>query len=122
MVGGSESSGRPVVWVAGAKKELLAFPHDVVIAFGRALTVIQFGEHPPSASPLHGLGSGVYELRESHRSGAFRVVYRLRSSRPIYVLCAFQERSLRGRATPRSNMELIRHRMSLATARMNKRQ
>lgn len=71
---------------------------------------------PPSAKPLKGNLSGVYELRERHEGNAYRAVYIAKLGEKIYVLHCFQKKSKRGIATPPMEMDLILQRLKLAIA------
>jgi len=66
---------RPLHWVGSAKKDLLAFPEEVIDDFGYALGLVQQGGVPPSAKPWKGEGPGVFELIEDHRGDTFRLAY-----------------------------------------------
>ena len=68
----------PLHWVGSAKKDLLAFPDEVIGDFGYALGLVQLGGVPPSAKPWKGEGPGVFELIEDHRGDTFRVAYTVR--------------------------------------------
>jgi phage-related protein len=48
---------KPLHWIGSAKRDLLEFPATVVDNVGYALSVVQFGGHPPSAKPWKGLMS-----------------------------------------------------------------
>lgn len=79
----STPSEKPLHWVGAAKKDLLAFPSDVVDDFGYALGVVQHGATPPSAKAWKGEGPGVFELVEEHRGDAFRAVYTVRFEKAV---------------------------------------
>ena len=81
---------------------------------GYALGVVQHGGHPPSAKPRKGLGPGVHEIVESDESGAFRAVYTARFRKAVYVLHAFQKKSPSGVRTARTDIDLIKDRLSSA--------
>jgi phage-related protein len=49
-----------------------------------------------------------------HDGDAFRAVYTVRFAGIVYVLHAFQKKSKRGIATPKSDIDLIRTRLKLA--------
>lgn len=57
---------KPVNWVGSAKKDFTAFPKAVQAEMGNALGVAQFGGKHPSAKPLTGLGSDLFEVVEDH--------------------------------------------------------
>jgi phage-related protein len=97
---------KPLYWIGSAKKDLLAFPEDVVDDFGYALGVVQQGGTPPSAKPWKGEGAGVFELVEDHRGDTWRVVYTVRFEKAVYVLHSFQKKSPSGVRTARTDVEL----------------
>ena len=66
---------------------------------------------PDLAKPLSGLGAGVVELALRHRGDAFRLVYALRIDTEIWVIHAFQKKSISGIATPKQEIELVRQRL-----------
>src|SRR6185436_9235875 len=105
---------RPVHWVGSSKKDLLAFPAQVVDDLGYALSVVQHGGTPPSAKAWKGEGPGVFELVEEHRGDAFRAVYTVRFERAIYVLHCFQKKSTTGIRTAQQDVRLIHERLRTA--------
>jgi phage-related protein len=102
---------RPLLWVGSSKRDYRRFPPRVQDGFGFALFLAQTGQHPPSAKPLKGLGSGTVELVEEFDGNAYRAVYTVRFRDAIYVLHAFQKKSKHGIATPRRDIELIERRL-----------
>ena len=52
-------SEKPLHWVGSSKRDLLAFPEQVVDNIGYALGLVQYGGHPPSAKPWKGLGPDI---------------------------------------------------------------
>src|SRR5271156_2769927 len=98
---------RPLLWVASSKRDYGAFPARVQTNLGFELFLAQTGQHPPSAKPLKGLGSGVLELVEDYDGGTYRAVYALRFKEAVYVLHAFQKKSKHGIATPKRDVDLI---------------
>ncbi len=79
---------------------------------GYALYVAQRGDKHRDAKVLTGFGgAGVVEIVKDYRGNTFRAVYTLRYAGAIYVLHAFQKKSKSGTATPRRDMELIKHRL-----------
>ena len=105
---------RPLYWIGSARKDLLAFPEEVVDDFGYELGVVQQGGAPSSAKPWKGEGAGVFELVEDHRGGTWRVVYTVRFEKAVYVLHCFQKKSPSGVRTARTDIELIHKRLKLA--------
>ena len=110
------SPEKPLYWAGSAKKELLAFPEEVVDDFGYALGMVQQGGVPPSAKPWKGEGSGVFELVEDHRGDAWRVGYTVRFEKAVYVLHCFQKKSPSGVRTAKTDIELIHERLKVACA------
>src|SRR6266850_5810544 len=105
---------KPLFWVGSSKRDLLEFPEAVIDNIGYALSVAQFGGHPPSAKPWKGLGPGVSEIVEEDASGTYRAVYAVRFRKAIYALHAFQKKSPSGIRTARTDIELIEHRLKMA--------
>src|SRR5947199_5294293 len=107
---------KPVHWVGSSKKDLLAFPGDVVNDLGYALSVVQHGGTPPSAKAWRGEGPGVFELVEEHRGDAFRAVYTVRFEKAVYVLHCFQKKSPSGVRTAKQDVDRIHERLKVAQA------
>ena len=107
---------KPLFWVASAKRDLLAFPEQVVDDFGYALGLVQMGGLPPSAKPWKGEGPGVIEIVEEHKGDAFRVAYTVRFQKAVYVLHCFQKKSPSGVRTAKTDIDLIGERLKLARA------
>lgn len=102
---------RPAVFVGSSRRDLKAFPDEVRQEFGQALFEVQLGQHPASAKPLKGFGSGVLELRDNFEGDAYRAVYAVRFEDAVYVLHVFQKKSASGIATPQRHLDLIRQRL-----------
>jgi phage-related protein len=106
---------RPLVWIASAKKDLLALLADVIDTFGYALHLAQTGKKHEQAKPLQGFGSaGVLEIVEDWRGNTYRAVYTVRFAAAVFVIHVFQKKSTRGIATPKQDLELVRDRLKLA--------
>ena len=84
---------KKLVWVGSAKKRLKKFPKSVRRDIGYALSIAQNGGMPPDAKPLKYIGSGVFEIRISHSTDAYRSVYSVKIGERIYVLHCFQKKS-----------------------------
>jgi phage-related protein len=101
--------------VGSSKEDLSAFPDDVKRRIGLALFEAQLGRKANYAKPLRGYGGAeVLEVVDDFDGDTFRAVYTVRFAGAIYVLHAFQKKSRRGIATPRSEIELIRVRLRRA--------
>lgn len=59
---------RPVSWIKAALKEFEAFPADAQSIFLTALTIAAEGGKADMAKPMHGLGSGVFEIALAFRA------------------------------------------------------
>jgi phage-related protein len=105
---------RPLFWIASSHRDYKDLPEAVQRAFGFELFLAQTGQHPPSAKPLRGFGSGVVELIEDHDGDSFRAVYTVRFDEVVYVLHAFKKKAKRGIATPKSDLDLIKRRLKNA--------
>lgn len=102
---------RTISWIKGAEKDFSRFPEGAKQQGARALGIIAEGETPDIAKPLHGLGSGVWELAIKERGDAYRVVYALQLGDDIWVVHAFQKKSTSGIATPKHEIDLVRDRI-----------
>lgn len=89
-----ELQPKPVRWIGSSKADLSAFPF---------------------AKPLTGFrGAGVLEVVEDFDGNAYRAVYTVRFTGVVYVLHAFQKKSRKGIATPKSDLDLIGRRLKRA--------
>jgi phage-related protein len=74
---------RPLVWRGASKSDFLAFPPVVQREM----------------------------VKESHESNAYRAVYTVRYADAVYVLHAFQKKSKKGAATPKTEIDAIEKRL-----------
>jgi phage-related protein len=110
-----EAARKPLFWVGSALEDVRDFPDEVKRVIGFALHAAQSGGKHPDAKPLKGFGgAGVLEVVEDFDGNAFRAVYTVRFVGAVYVLHAFQKKSRKGIATPRSDLERIKQRLRLA--------
>src|SRR6266851_9289149 len=101
--------------MGSSREALQSFPEQVRRDIGQALYAAQQGETDPSAKPLKGFGgTRVMEIVERYRTDAYCGVYTAHFANAIYVLHVFRKKSKRGITTPRSDMDLIRHRFAEA--------
>jgi phage-related protein len=105
---------RPLLWIASSKRDYSEFPARVQDDFGFELFLAQTGQHPPSAKPLRGLGSGTVELVDDFDGDTYRAVYTVRFGDAVYVLHAFKKKSKRGIKTPQGDIELVKRRLKNA--------
>ncbi|RLJ20749.1 hypothetical protein DJ030_06290 [bacterium endosymbiont of Escarpia laminata] len=92
-----------------AHKEFGKFPQGAQTIILRALTIAAEGSKADIAKPMKGLGSGVIEVALAYRSDAYRTVYAVTLGEDIWVVHAFQKKSIK---TPKKEIDLIRSRIS----------
>jgi phage-related protein len=76
-----------------------------------ALTIAAEGGKADVAKPLQGIGSGVLEIALPFKGDAFRVVYALQLGPDIWVIHAFQKKSVTGIKTPKREIDLVKDRL-----------
>jgi phage-related protein len=102
---------RPVSWIRSALREFERFPEGARSICLAALTIAAEGGKADVAKPMHGLGSGVFEIAVPFRANAFRVVYAVQLAEEIWVVHAFQKKSTQGVKTPQREIDLIKDRL-----------
>jgi phage-related protein len=102
---------RPVSWIKAALHEFESFPEGAQSICLAALTIAAEGGKADIAKPLHGVGSGVFEIALAFKGDAFRAVYAVQLAEEIWVLHAFQKKSTKGIRTPKHEIDLIRERL-----------
>ncbi len=102
---------RSVSWIKAALKEFETFPEGAKSICLAALTIAAEGGKADVAKPMHGLGSGVFEIALPFQSDAFRVVYAVQLADEIWVVHAFQKKSTQGIKTPQREIDLIKDRL-----------
>ena len=105
---------KPVEWVGSSKGDLKKFPAAVQDQAGFALYQAQAGLKHRAAKPLKGLGTHVLEVVSRHDGDTYRAVYTVRFKAAVYVLHAFQKKAKRGTATPKQEIDLVKHRLKAA--------
>ncbi len=102
---------RPISWIRAALKEFETFPEGARTICLTALTIAAEGGKADIAKPMHGMGSGVFEIALPFKGDAFRVVYAVRLAEEIWVVHAFQKKSTQGIKTPKREIDLIKDRL-----------
>lgn len=102
---------RPVSWIKAALKDFEAFPKDAQLFLLTALTIAAEGGKADIAKPMHGVGSGVFEIALAFRGDAFRVVYAVQLADEVWVIHAFQKKSKHGIKTPKHEIDLVKDRL-----------
>lgn len=105
---------KPVVWMGDSRTALQTFPKPVRQEIGHALYLAQVGGKHVNAKPLKGFGPAVLEVVSDYHGDTFRAVYTVRLANRLYVLHAFQKKSKRGIATPKSVLHLLKQRLNRA--------
>ncbi len=106
---------KPLIWIGGSKRDLMALPLKVRKFFGHALDFVQRGDQHGAAKPLKGFGgAGVLEIVEDDAGGTYRAVYTVKFAEAVFVLHCFQKKSKSGIATPKEDMDIIRARLKVA--------
>lgn len=114
---------KTIIWIGSSRTDLKVFPAEVKDVMGYALYQAQLGLKAASAKPLRGFGgAGVLEIVANWQADTYRAVYTVKFSDTIYVLHAFQKKSKKGIATPKSDMELIKNRLRTAQGDYERRQ
>ena len=84
---------RPVSWIRAALKEFETFPQGARSICLAALTIAADGGMADIAKPMHGLGSGAFEITLPFRGDAFRMIYAVQLAEEIWVI-AFQKKEI----------------------------
>jgi phage-related protein len=103
---------RPVSWIKAALKEFETFPEGARSICLAALTIAAEGGKADIAKPMHGMGSGIFEIALPFQGDAFRTVYAVQLAEEIWVIHAFQKKSTKGVRTPKREIDLIRDRLT----------
>lgn len=99
---------RPISWIRAARKEFETFPETAQSVCLAALTIAAEGGKVDIAKPMHGTGSGVFEIALASFGDAFRVVYAVQLADDIWVIHAFQKKSTQGIKTPQREIDLVK--------------
>ncbi len=102
---------RPISWIRAAFKEFEGFPDGARMVCLTALTIAAEGGKADFAKPIHGLGSGVFEIALPFKGNAFRVVYAVQLAEEVWVVHAFQKKSTQGSTTPQREIDVVRDRL-----------
>ena len=110
-----KDSQRPVRWVGSSYDDGKGFPGEVQDVMGYALHQAQRGRKAGNSKPLKGFkGASVLEIVDDYDSNTYRAIYTVQYKKTIYVLHAFQKKSKKGIATPKSEIKLIGKRLQAA--------
>jgi phage-related protein len=106
--------GRPLLWVGGSKHDISQMPSPVKASFGYRLRRIQQGMPVSDVKALPQFGKGVFELRESYDTNAYRAMYVVALKKAVYVLHAFMKKSKSGIGLSKTDANMIRTRLKRA--------
>jgi phage-related protein len=98
---------KPVEFLGDSLKALSAFPKDARQDAGRQLAKVQQGKMPDSFKPMPDIGKRVEEIRVRDDSGIYRVIYTARLADAVYVLHAFQKKTMQ---TSKPDKEIAKRR------------
>lgn len=96
---------KPICFLGNSLEALRDFPEDVRQDAGYQLDQVQRGKQPSDFKPMPAVGKGVEELRIWDETGTYRVIYLARLKEAVYVLHAFQKKTL---ATARRDIEVAK--------------
>lgn len=102
---------RPVSWIKAALKDFETFPQEARSICLAALTIAAAGGKADIAKPMHGMGSGVFEIAQPFGGDAYCLVYAVQIAADIWVVHAFQKKSTTGVKTPKRELDLILERL-----------
>jgi phage-related protein len=102
---------RPVSWLMPALKEFAKFPNGARSICLAALTIAAEGGKADVAKPMHGVGSGLFEIALPFKGDAFRVVYSVQLGEEIWVVHAFRKKSMHGIKTPQREIDVVKDRL-----------
>lgn len=100
---------KPVVFVGDSLKRLREFPDTARQDAGYQLDKVQRGQAPDDFKPMPAIGKGVEEIRIWDDSGTYRVIYTARLRDAVYVLHAFQKKTL---TTPKRDIDIAKQRLA----------
>jgi phage-related protein len=98
---------KDVEFLGDSLKAIGSFPKSARQDAGRQLRKVQEGNLPDSFKPMPEIGKGVEEIRVRDESGIYRVIYTARLADAIYVLHAFQKKTMQ---TSKQDMEIAKRR------------
>ena len=103
---------RNLDWACSSNDDIRGFPQEVRSQLAYAFLRAQEGKTHPDAKPLKGFGgTSVMEVVIDHDGDTFRGVYTTKFTGPVWVLHCFKKKSKKRRATPKSDIDLIKVRL-----------
>lgn len=105
---------RQLIYLGSSKKDAESLPYEVGVLFAEAVAMALRGETHEDAKMFRHHGGGVFEVVADHRNSTFREIYTVRYPEVVYVIHVFQKKSIRGRQTPKEEIEVIEQRLKWA--------
>ena len=90
-----EPKVKSIVWIGSSRRDLKAFPAEVKDVMGYALYQAQ-------------------DIVDDYQSDTYRAVYTVKFSEFVYALHAFQKKSKKGIATPKTDIDFVKKRLRAA--------
>jgi phage-related protein len=98
---------KEIEFLGDSLKVISGFPKEARQNAGRQLAKVQKGNQPDSYKPMPDVGKGVEEIRIRDESGIYRVMYTARLADAVYVLHAFQKKTMQ---TSKQDMDIAKQR------------
>lgn len=98
---------KEVEFLGDSLKVIGGFPKDARQNAGRQLAKVQNGDLPDNYKSMPEVGKGVEEIRIRDESGIYRVMYTARMADAVYVLHAFQKKTMQ---TSKQDIEIAKQR------------
>jgi phage-related protein len=98
---------KSLLFLGDSVERIREFPDAACSETGYQLYNVQRGLQPDNFKPMPSIGKGVEEIRIRDEAGAFRIIYTARFATAVYVLHAFQKKSM---ATSKQDIELAKTR------------
>jgi phage-related protein len=83
---------KELIWLGNSRERLRKFPNEARRQAGIELRRVQRGLSPTDWKFIHGVGTGVMEIR-IHLPSEYRVVYLANRPEGVYILHAFSKKS-----------------------------
>lgn len=85
---------KDVIFIDSSREDLRDFPPHARREAGYQVSQVQLGFEPSDWKPMTSVGAGVRDIR-IHEAGEHRVLYIAKFEEAVYVLHAFQKKTLK---------------------------
>ena len=96
-----------ITFLGSSLDDIRRFPENARRRAGYQLDRVQHGLDPDDWKPMSSIGSGCREIRVRDKDGTFRVFYVATIDETVYVLHAFQKKTLK---TSKADLDLAKQR------------